>query len=76
MGDTKLHIVNYNIEHLGRNFLRFAQARDKGNILDSILSPRDSQFIDSKIDDGLPLSGKLIADMGSKEFEMQKNSFV
>jgi len=68
LGDTKLHIANFNIEHLGKNFLRFAKARNNGNILDSIISPKQAYIIDNKIDDGFPLSGKVIADMGSKEF--------
>jgi|SaaInlStandDraft_6_1057023.scaffolds.fasta_scaffold07973_2 hypothetical protein len=68
LGDTKLHIMNYNIEHLGKNFVRFAKARSQGNILDSILSPKDSHYVDYKIDDGIPMSGSVIADMGSLEY--------
>jgi len=69
LGDTKLHIANFNIEHLGKNFLRFAKARNYGNILDSVISPKHAFVIDNKIDDGFPLSGKVVADMGSREFK-------
>ncbi len=68
LGDTKLHVVNFDISHLSKNFLRFAKARNNGNILDSIIAPKHAMLIDQKIDDGMPLSGKVLADMGSKEY--------
>ena len=75
LGDTKLHIININIKDIGRNFLRFAKSRNRGNILDSILSPMDSFMIDKKIDDSYPVTGKLIADMGSREFSNYKKQY-
>ena len=63
LADKKLNNINYIFKEKN-NFLRIAKGKKSGNLSHSCLSSQFAYFIDKKIDDSLPLSGKIFADTG------------
>lgn len=66
IADSKLNNIFYNLDEKS-NFLRIALDKGFGNLTKSCLSSAESHLIDVKLDDGLPVSGNILADNGYNE---------
>lgn len=63
IADSKLNNIYYDLGSKN-NYLRLALDKGFGNLTKSCLTSEQVYFIDKKLDDGLPVKGKLIADDG------------
>ena len=65
LADRKLNNLNFYFSKK-KNFLRFANDKAFGNLSKPCFIPMDSYAIDTKIDDGSPVSGEIFSDTGYK----------
>ena len=63
IADSKLNNIYYDLGNK-KNYLRLAVDKGFGNLTKSCLTSEQVYFLDKKLDDGLPVKGKLLADDG------------
>ena len=71
LADKKLNNINY-IFSKTQNFLRVAKGKSSGNLSHSCFTTEQAELVDRKIDDAMPLSGRIYADSGYENWHSKK----